>query len=34
VNRCAAKKAKEIIIANNWRVREGFLKGGRWFSGI
>jgi hypothetical protein len=28
------KKAKEIIVANNWRVHEGFLKGGRWFSDI
>jgi len=28
------KKAKEIILANKWRVREGFMKGGNWFSNI
>jgi hypothetical protein len=28
------KKAKEIILANGWKVREGFLKGGHWFSDI
>lgn len=28
------KKAKEIILANGWRVREGFMKGGRWFSDV
>jgi hypothetical protein len=28
------KKAKEIILANEWKVREGFMKGGNWFEEI
>jgi proline dehydrogenase len=28
------KKAKELILSNGWRVKEGFLKGGHWFSEI
>jgi len=28
------RKAKQIMIANGWPAREGFLKGGRWFSEI
>lgn len=32
-SRCR-KKVKEIIQANEWKVREGFMKGGSWFSEI
>lgn len=28
------KKAKDIVIANGWKAKEGFLKGGNWFSDI
>lgn len=31
--KCKAK-AKAIVQANAWKVREGFLKGGSWFSEI
>lgn len=27
-------KAKDIILSQHWRVREGFLRGGSWFSAI
>jgi hypothetical protein len=32
-SRCR-KKAKEIIQVNGWKAREGFLKGGSWFSDL
>lgn len=28
------KKVKDILLDNGWNVREGFLKGGSWFSDI
>ncbi len=28
------KKVKEIILENNWKIRDGFLKGGNWFKNI
>lgn len=28
------KKVKQIILDNDWKVREGFMKGGKWFSEI
>lgn len=28
------RKAKDIVIANQWKAKEGFLKGGSWFSDI
>jgi len=27
-------KTKQIILNHNWKVKEGFLKGGKWFSSI
>jgi hypothetical protein len=28
------KKAKDIILSSGWNVREGFMKGGHWFTQI
>lgn len=28
------KKVKEIMVKQGWKAREGFMKGGSWFSGI
>ena len=28
------KKVKQIVQDNDWKVREGFMKGGKWFSEI
>lgn len=28
------KKVKEIMLKQGWKAREGFMKGGSWFSGI
>lgn len=28
------KKVKTLILENEWKVKEGFLKGGKWFSEI
>lgn len=28
------KKVKEVLLENGWNVREGFLKGGNWFTKI
>jgi len=27
-------KTKQIVLNHNWKVKEGFLKGGKWFSSI
>ncbi len=28
------KKAKEIVLKNEWKVKEGMLSGGKWFTSI